>query len=117
MASYVPQQNKQSSITDSLRRSWTLSIANMERQHPQHHANFRYLYFVASVLRWSNILAMPVAIGRRSLPRTMDPSACQLCLPPHLREVCTLLAIGIVRLRRHTAEDVAHDAEQAHGPS
>jgi hypothetical protein len=37
-------------------------------------------------------------------------------LPPHLREVCTLLAAGLVRLRRHTAEDIARDAEQAHGP-
>jgi hypothetical protein len=36
-------------------------------------------------------------------------------LPPHLREVCTLLAAGLVRLRRHTAEDVARDAGPGHG--
>ena len=36
-----------------------------------------------------------------------------LHLPPHLREVCALLAAGLVRLRRRTAEELAHDA--AHG--
>lgn len=36
-------------------------------------------------------------------------------LPPHLREVCTILATGLVRLRRRTAEDSARDAEQATG--
>jgi hypothetical protein len=34
-------------------------------------------------------------------------------LPPHLREVCGLLALGLVRLRRRTAEDLAHDAAMA----
>jgi hypothetical protein len=28
-------------------------------------------------------------------------------IPPHLREVCAILAEGLVRLRRHTADDVA----------
>lgn len=36
-------------------------------------------------------------------------------LPPHLREVCAILATGLVRLRRRTAEDFARDTEQAHG--
>ena len=31
-------------------------------------------------------------------------------LPPHLREVCALLAAGLLRLRGHTAEDLARDA-------
>lgn len=31
-------------------------------------------------------------------------------LPPHLREVCTILAAGLVRLRSRTAEDIACDA-------
>ena len=31
-------------------------------------------------------------------------------LPPHLREVCALLAAGLLRLRRRTAEDLARDA-------
>ncbi len=31
-------------------------------------------------------------------------------LPPHLREVCTILATGLVRLRRRTAEDLARDS-------
>lgn len=35
--------------------------------------------------------------------------------PPHLREVCQILALGLVRLRRRTAEDLARDAEQARG--
>lgn len=34
-------------------------------------------------------------------------------LPPHLREVCTILAAGLVRLRCRTAEDLARDAAQA----
>lgn len=38
-----------------------------------------------------------------------------LHLPPHLREVCDILARGLVRLRRRTAEEFARDAEQARG--
>jgi hypothetical protein len=39
----------------------------------------------------------------------------QSSLPPHLRDVCAILAVGLVRLRRRTAEDFARDTEQAHG--
>ncbi len=31
-------------------------------------------------------------------------------LPPHLRELCTILATGLVRLQRRTAEDLARDS-------
>jgi hypothetical protein len=31
-------------------------------------------------------------------------------LPPHLREVCALLAAGLLRLRGRTVEDLARDA-------
>ena len=37
-------------------------------------------------------------------------------LPPHLREVCTILAAGLVRLRSRTAEDFARDAAKAGDP-
>jgi hypothetical protein len=30
-------------------------------------------------------------------------------LPPHLREVCDLLARGLVRLRSRTADDISRD--------
>lgn len=33
-------------------------------------------------------------------------------LPPHLREVCSILAAGLVRLRSRAAEDLARDAAQ-----
>ena len=33
-------------------------------------------------------------------------------LPPHLREVCDILARGLLRLRRRAAEDLARDAAQ-----
>lgn len=36
-------------------------------------------------------------------------------LPPHLREVCAILAAGLVRLRCRTAEDFARDAARAGG--
>jgi hypothetical protein len=36
-------------------------------------------------------------------------------LPPHLREVCTILAAGLVRLRSRDAEDDARDAEIGRG--
>ena len=36
-------------------------------------------------------------------------SAPLLHLPPHLREVCDILAIGLLRLRRRTAEDIDRD--------
>ena len=31
-------------------------------------------------------------------------------LPPHLREVCDILARGLLRLRSRTAEQAAHEA-------
>jgi hypothetical protein len=34
-------------------------------------------------------------------------------LPPHLREVCAILARGLVRLRSRAGEDFARDAEPA----
>ncbi len=34
-------------------------------------------------------------------------------LPPHLREVCALLAAGLLRLRGRTAESLARDALHA----
>jgi len=34
-------------------------------------------------------------------------------LPPHLREVCDLLARGLLRLRSRAAEDLARDAQEA----
>jgi hypothetical protein len=36
-------------------------------------------------------------------------------LPPYLQQACTVLAAGLVRLRRHTAEDVARNAADAAG--
>ncbi len=33
-------------------------------------------------------------------------------LPPHLREVCAILAAGLLRLRSRAAEDLARDAAQ-----
>ncbi|GGC63749.1 hypothetical protein GCM10011504_47460 [Siccirubricoccus deserti] len=36
-------------------------------------------------------------------------------LPPHLREVCDILARGILRLRSRAAEDLARDAAEARG--
>jgi hypothetical protein len=36
-------------------------------------------------------------------------------LPPHLREVCALLAAGILRLRSRTAEETARRPEPAWG--
>ena len=39
------------------------------------------------------------------------PSAGQNAyLPPHLREVCSILAAGLVRLRSRDAEEAARDA-------
>ena len=40
----------------------------------------------------------------------MTTSALNRHLKPHLRELCSILAGGIVRLRRRTAEELARDA-------
>ena len=40
------------------------------------------------------------------------PNANNAHLPPHLREVCSILAAGLVRLRSHAAEEAARDARQ-----
>ena len=36
-------------------------------------------------------------------------------LPPHLREVCGILAAGLVRLRSRAAEDDVQNTDQARG--
>lgn len=41
----------------------------------------------------------------------MPPASLNQHLPPHLREVCDLLARGLLRLRSRAAEDAARDAE------
>jgi hypothetical protein len=47
----------------------------------------------------------------------MRPAPANLIhLPPHLREVCQLLAVGLVRLRSRTADDIARDLG-VHGES
>ncbi len=37
-------------------------------------------------------------------------------LPPHLREVCAILARGLVRLRSRAAGEIVPDAAQAQDP-
>ena len=49
------------------------------------------------------------------MPAVTGPAAELRHLPPHLREVCAILALGVVRLRRRTAEELARDAAQARG--
>ena len=44
-----------------------------------------------------------------------SPAGLNAHLPPHLREVCSILAAGLVRLRSRDAEDHARDAEIARG--
>jgi hypothetical protein len=40
------------------------------------------------------------------------PNANNAHLPPHLREVCSILAAGLVRLRSRVAEEDAQNARQ-----
>ncbi len=43
-----------------------------------------------------------------------DPAALRPAgLPPHLREVCDLLARGLLRLRSRASEELAREAERA----
>ncbi len=49
--------------------------------------------------------------------RSNAPSATiNPCLPPNLREICTILAAGLLRLQRRTDEDFARDVAQASDP-
>jgi hypothetical protein len=36
-------------------------------------------------------------------------------LPPHLREICSLLAAGLLRLRSRTADEFARDCQNVGG--
>ena len=42
-----------------------------------------------------------------AIERHVDGSRCHL--PPHLRDVCDILARGLLRLRSRTAEDIDRD--------
>jgi len=39
-----------------------------------------------------------------------SPAALNAHLPPHLREVCSILAAGLLRLRSRAAEEAAREA-------
>ncbi|GGG46475.1 hypothetical protein FK498_08670 [Elioraea sp. Yellowstone] len=47
------------------------------------------------------------------IPSPSPHSAALQHLPPHLREVCALLAAGLLRLRSRAAEELARDAAEA----
>ena len=49
------------------------------------------------------------------MKRNGDEVQLDQVLPPHLREVCAILAAGLVRLRSRNAEDSAREAGQAGG--
>jgi hypothetical protein len=47
------------------------------------------------------------------MPQTRQPTAYLASpLPPHLHEVCALLARGLLRLRSRTAEEFARDSAE-----
>ena len=49
------------------------------------------------------------------IAQTMRESPYLAHIPPHLREVCVVLAAGFVRLRRHTSDEVGDDLGQVGG--
>ena len=51
-----------------------------------------------SVDRRTTMISNPTSLARNS------------SLPPHLREVCSILAAGLLRLRSRTAEEAAREA-------
>jgi hypothetical protein len=53
---------------------------------------------------------------RRTTSRAYGSNDHLQYLPPHLREVCDLLARGLVRLRSRTSDDIARDLG-VHGES
>jgi hypothetical protein len=61
----------------------------------------------------------PAAAGNQHHETATTPTAearqLQSSLPPHLREICTILAAGLLRLRRRNAEDFARDTALAQG--
>jgi hypothetical protein len=62
---------------------------------------------VSIFLRWC------FCVESVSLVSTMRNTPSHIHIAPFLLEVCTLLASGLVRLRRNTAQDVARDADDA----
>ena len=53
------------------------------------------------------------ALDVRGWGPTMRETLNLLHLPSHLSEACVLIAAGLVRLRRHTVEELARDAADA----
>ena len=43
------------------------------------------------------------------------PTSSNHHLPPHLREVCAILAAGLLRLRSRAVDDLARDTQQVGG--
>jgi hypothetical protein len=61
------------------------------------------------------LMSVPDRFWLSNMLRLTPKPTLNLHLPPHLREVCAILAAGLVRLRAHSAEDLARDAERARG--
>ncbi len=72
--------------------------------------------FFFDLVRCQRFFAVPFAHAGRSWPPTMAAPIPNSHLPPHLREVCAILAAGLLRLRRRAAEDLNRDAAQARQP-
>jgi hypothetical protein len=65
---------------------------------------------------WENSATLSVSVGQDDpfgiiMPLPINNPH----LPPHLRELCNLLARGLLRLRSRVAEDLARDAKEAGG--
>lgn len=61
------------------------------------------------------MLVLAFCLGACDLAQTMRESPYLAHIPPHLREVCVVLAAGFVRLRRHTSDEVGDDLGQVGG--
>jgi len=60
-------------------------------------------------------LSSGMHITRSITPPTVAVAAASAYAPPHLRDVCAILAAGILRLRSSTGEETARRAEPAWG--
>jgi hypothetical protein len=79
------------------------------------HIRLRGAAFFFARLRQAIVFAGDPIAGRSRCVPTMREALNPSRLPPHLSELCAILAAGLVRLRRHTQEKFAEDAARLGG--
>ena len=86
------------------------AAGNPRADRPAPYARLRFGSFLRAGFRQEIVFAVLLGWATRSCLPAMPSNPINPHLPPHLREVCRILASGLLRLRSRAAEEAAREA-------